>query len=91
MHLSVSNQDVQPKKAPQQEAQQVTIVQIASEQPARELSMIDVSLAAFNLIGAIMAAAVVAGLAAGAAYIWYRSRRAITIIEARGHQHNLFR
>jgi hypothetical protein len=30
-------------------------------------------------------------LMAGAGYIWYRSRRAITIIEARGHQHNLFR
>ena len=68
-----------------------TIVQIVPEKPAEELSMIDVSLAAFGLIGAIMAAAVVAGLIAGVAYIWYRSRRAITIIEARGHQHNLFR
>ena len=68
-----------------------TIVQIVPEKPAEELSMIDVSLAAFGLIGAIMAAAVVAGLVAGVAYIWYRSRRAITIIEARGHQHNLFR
>jgi len=74
----------------QQEAQQVTIVQIAPEQPARELSMIDVSLAAFNLTGVIMVAALVAGLAAGAAYIWYRSRHAITTIEARGG-HNLFR
>ena len=91
MRLSVSNQDVQPNEAPKQEAQQVTIVQIAPEEPARELSMIDVSLAAFNLTGAIMVAALLAGLVAGAAYIWYRSRRAITIIEARGHQHNLFR
>jgi hypothetical protein len=91
MHLSVSNQDVQPQEAPKQEAQTVTIVQIAPEQPARELSMIDVSLAAFNLTGAIMVAALVAGVVAGGAYIWYRSRRAITIIEARGHQHNLFR
>jgi type II secretory pathway pseudopilin PulG len=73
------------------EAQTVTIVQIAPEQPAREVSMIDVSLAAFNLIGVIMVAAVFAGLAAGALYVWYRSRRAITIIEARGHQHNYFR
>ena len=40
---------------------------------------------------ATVVAAVVAGLAAGVAYTWYRSRRAITIIEARGHQHNLFR
>jgi len=86
----VSNQRVQPDAPRQPEAQQVTIVQIAPEQPARELSMIDVSLAAFNLTGAIMAAAVVAGLVAGVTYIWYRSRRAITTIEARGG-HNLFR
>ncbi len=80
---------VQQQPAP--EAQQVTIVQIAPEQPARELSMIDVSVAAFGLTGVIMVAALLAGLIAGAGYIWYRSRRAITIIEARGHQHNLFR
>ena len=86
----MSNQTVQPEAQRQQEAQQVTIVQIAPEEPARELSMIDVSLAAFNLTGAIMAAAVVAGLVAGVTYIWYRSRRAITTIEARGG-HNLFR
>jgi hypothetical protein len=86
----VSNQRVQPDAPRQPEAQQVTIVQIAPEQPARELSMIDVSLAAFNLTGAIMAAALAAGLVAGVTYIWYRSRRAITTIEARGG-HNLFR
>ena len=86
----MSNQRVQQPEAPRQEAQQVTIVQIAPEQPARELSMIDVSLAAFNLIGVIMAVAVVAGLVAGATYIWFRSRRAVTTIEARGG-HNLFR
>lgn len=79
------------QQQPAPEAQQVTIVQIAPEQPARELSMIDVSLAAFGLTGVIMVAALIAGLIAGAGYIWYRSRRAITIIEARGHQHNLFR
>ena len=77
---------------PAQEAQTVTIVQMApDQQPARELSMIDVSIAAFGLTGLIMAAALIAGLLAGAGYIWYRSRRAITLIEARGHQHNLFR
>ena len=86
----MSNQRVQPEAPRQQEAQQVTIVQIAPEQAARELSMIDVSLAAFNLTGAIMAAAIVAGLTAGVTYLWYRSRRAITTIEARGG-HNLFR
>ena len=76
----------------QQEAQTVTIVQLdADQKPAPELSMIDVSVAAFGLTGVIMVAALLAGFVAGAAYIWYRSRRAITIIEERGHQHNLFR
>jgi len=76
----------------QQEAQTVTIVQVSPDQkPAPELSMIDVSVAAFGLTGVIMVAAIIAGLVAGAAYIWYRSRRAVTIIEERGHQHNLFR
>ena len=68
-----------------------TIVQIVEDKAAPELSMIDVAVAAFGLTGAIMAAAVIAGLVAGALFIWYRSRRAITIIEARGHQHNYFR
>ena len=77
--------------APRQDPQSVTIVRVVPEAPAEELSMIDVSVAAFGLTGAIMAAALVAGVIAGAAYIWYRSRHAVTIIEARGHQHNLFR
>ena len=68
-----------------------TIVHIVEEKGAPELSMIDVAVAAFGLIGVIMVAAVIAGLVAGALFIWYRSRRPITIIEARGHQHNLFR
>ncbi len=76
---------------PQATTPTVTIVQIVQEDSAKELSMIDVSVAAFGLIGVIMVAALVAGLVAGALYIWYRSRRAITIIEARGNQHNLFR
>jgi hypothetical protein len=74
----------------QQEAQTVTIVQVAPDQSAKEVGMIDVAVAAFGLTGIIMAAALVAGLAAGAFYIWYRSKRAITIIEERGG-HNLFR
>ena len=74
-----------------QEVPTVTIVQVVEDQAAPELSMIDVAVAAFGLTGAIMAAALVAGLLAGGLFIWYRSRRAITIIEARGHQHNLFR
>ena len=69
----------------------VTIVQVDQAEPSKELGMIDVSVAAFGLIGVIMIAAVVAGLLAGPLYIWYRSRRAITTIEARGNQHNLFR
>ena len=68
-----------------------TIVQIVPDKPAEELGMIDVSLAAFGLTGEIMVAALAAWLVAGAGYIWYRSRRAVTIIEERGHQHNLFR
>jgi uncharacterized membrane-anchored protein len=71
--------------------QSVTIVQIVPEQAAIEVGMVDVALAAFGVTGIIMAAAVVAGLLAGVGYIWYRSRRAVTIIEERGHQHNYFR
>ena len=74
----------------QQEAQTVTIVQVAPDEAAREVGMIDVAVAAFGLTGVIMAAALIAGLIAGAGYIWYRSKRAITIIEERGG-HNLFR
>lgn len=75
----------------QQDPQPITIVQIVPEQAAVEVSMIDVALAAFGMIGVIMTAAVIAGLLAGGLYVWYRSRRAVTLIEERGHQHNLFR
>lgn len=68
----------------------VTIVEVRNP-PTPELSMIDVAVGAFGLTGVIMAAAVVAGLLAGVLFIWYRSRRAITIIEARGGQHDLFK
>lgn len=74
-----------------QEPQSVTIVQIVPEQAAVELSMIDVAVAAFGLTGVIMVAAIVAGITAGVLFIWYRSRGAVTRIEAQGHQHNLFR
>jgi hypothetical protein len=69
----------------------VTIVQVDQSARSAELSMIDVAVAAFGLTGVIMVAAIVAGLSAGALFIWYRSKRAVTIIEERGHQHNLFR
>ena len=68
-----------------------TIIQIVRDPPAPQLSMIDVALAAFGLTGAIMVAALGAGLIAGVAFIWYRRRRPVSIIEARGGQHNLFR
>jgi hypothetical protein len=67
-----------------------TIIQVVPEQPRQEISMIDVALAGFGLTGVIMVAALVAGVIAGATYIWYRSKRAITTIEARG-SHNLLR
>jgi uncharacterized membrane-anchored protein len=79
------------QQEPTSDAPTITIVQIVDDKSAKELSMIDVSVAAFGLTGLIMSAALVAGLLAGALFIWYRSRRAITIIEARGHQHNYFR
>jgi hypothetical protein len=70
-----------------------TIVQIVpvNETPAQQIGMIDVAVASFGLTGIIMVAALAAGLIAGPLYIWYRSRRAVTLIEARGHQHNFFR
>ena len=68
-----------------------TIIQIEKEPPAQQISMIDVALGAFGLTGVIMVAALVAGLIAGAVIVWYRTRRPITLIEARGGQHNLFR
>lgn len=67
-----------------------TIIDIASE-ATRPLTMIDVAVAAFGLTGVIMAAAVVAGLLAGVLFIWYRGRRPVSTIEARGGEHNLFR
>lgn len=53
--------------------------------------MIDVALAGFGLTGIIMVAALVAGLCAGVGYVWYRSKRAVSTIEARGNTANLFR
>jgi hypothetical protein len=70
--------------------QPVTIVEVVNE-PASSIDMIQVAVAAFGLTGVIMAAALVAGLLAGALFIWYRRRRPATTIEARGGEHNLFR
>lgn len=79
-----------PPQVPDGPIPTVTIVEVRNP-PTPELSMIDVAVAAFGLTGVIMVAALVAGLVAGALFIWYRSRRAITIIEARGGQHDLFK
>lgn len=70
--------------------QAVTIVEVVKE-PTSSIGMIEVAVAAFGLTGVIMAAALVAGLIAGAVFIWYRKRRPATTIEARGGEHNLFR
>ena len=70
--------------------QPITIVEVV-EEPASSIDMIQVAVAAFGLTGVIMAAALVAGLIAGAVFIWYRRRRPVSTIEARGGEHNLFR
>jgi hypothetical protein len=67
-----------------------TIVEVIKE-PTASIDMIQVAVAAFGLTGAIMASAVVAGLVAGAVFIWYRRRGPASTSKARGHQHNLFR
>ena len=61
------------------------------QQRAPEVGMIEVAVAAFGVIGVIMTAAVIAGLLAGAAYVWYRTRHAVTVIEARGNNPNFLR
>lgn len=60
-------------------------------QRAPEVGMIEVAVAAFGVTGVIMTAAVIAGLLAGAAYVWYRTRHAVTVIEARGNNPNFLR
>ena len=79
-----------PEKVPDIVAPTVRIVEVISP-PAPSLSTIDVAITAFGLSGVIMAAAAITGIVAGILFIWYRSRRPITEIEARGGQHDLFR
>jgi HAMP domain-containing protein len=66
------------------------IIEVVKE-PAASIGMIQVAVAAFGLTGIIMAGAVLAGLVAGAAIIWFRRQRPVSTIEAQGHEHNLFR
>lgn len=61
------------------------------QQPAPEVGMIEVAVAAFDLTGLIMVAALVAGLLAGVCYVWYRTRHPITVIESRGNNPNFLR
>ena len=77
----------------QEQPQAITppIIQIVPEKPREEIGMIDVAVASFGLTGVIMVAALVAGLVAGVAYIWYRSKRSISTMESRGNTANLFR
>ena len=67
------------------------VIRTGIQQPAKEVGMIDVAVAAFGLTGVIMAAALVAGLLAGATYVWFRKRHAVSTIEARGGNHNFLR
>ncbi len=61
------------------------------QEPAREVSMVDVTVSAFHLTGLIMGGALIAGLLAGVFYVRFRQGRAITTIEARGNNHNFLR
>lgn len=79
---------MQPQEVP--DSVTPTIIEVVSD-TAPSLSMIDVAVAAFGLTGAIMALAAVAGILAGVVIIWYRRRRPVSTIEARGGEHNFFR
>jgi hypothetical protein len=80
-----------PPPAPPDAIPVTPVLRTGIQEPAREVSMIDVTLSAFTLTGLIMTAALVAGLLAGAAYVWFRTRHAVTVIEARGNNHNFLR
>lgn len=67
------------------------VVRTGAPDASREVSMIDVTVSAFELTGFIMAGALIAGLLAGVAYVWFRKGRPVTVIEARGGNHNLLR
>ncbi len=67
-----------------------TIIEVV-EAPTAAIDMIQVALVAFELTGYIMGGMAVAGLVAGALFIWYRRRGPASTIEARGFDHNFFR
>jgi uncharacterized membrane-anchored protein len=79
-----------PERIPDGVIPTVRIVEVVNP-PTPELSMVDVTTGAFGLTGLIMSAAVIAGLLAGALFIWYRARHAVSAIEARGGHHDFFK
>jgi hypothetical protein len=83
------SQATQP--APPEAISVTPVYRTGVQAPAREVSMIDVTVSAFHLTGLIMGGALVAGLLAGVTYVWFRKGRAITTIEARGNNHNFLR
>ena len=80
-----------PTAAPPDSIPVTPVVRTGAPDPSREVSMIDVTVSAFTLTGLIMAGALVAGLVAGVVYVRSRKARAITVIEARGGNHNFLR
>jgi|NOAtaT_6_FD_contig_51_3741311_length_452_multi_4_in_0_out_0_1 hypothetical protein len=68
----------------------VTIVERIG-QPLPKMSTIDVAIGAVGFTSLIIVAAAVAGVVAGALYVWFRSRGPVSIIEARGGKHDLFK
>jgi hypothetical protein len=66
-------------------------VRTGAPDASREVSMIDVTVSAFTLTGFIMGGALIAGLLAGVVYVRYRKARPVTVIEARGGNHNFLR
>lgn len=79
-------------QSPPPQAIEVTpVYRTGVQEPAREVSMIDVTVSAFHLTGLIMSGALLAGLLAGVGYVWFRKGRAVTTIEARGNNHNFLR
>jgi hypothetical protein len=67
------------------------VIRTGIQPPSPEVGMVDVAVAAFGLTGVIMVSALVAGLIAGVAYVWFRKRHAVSTIEARGGNHNFLR
>jgi len=79
------------QSAPPEAISVTPVYRTGVQEPAREVSMIDVTVSAFHLTGLIMGGALLAGLLAGATYVWFRRGRAITTIEARGNNPNFLR